>query len=61
MIVVAVVVAFFVAICVAGWVPVVRDALRVDHVLPGPPVREAAPTVAIDTGTEPPVAEPAAS
>lgn len=58
MIVVAVVVGFAVALCVAGWVPVVRDALRVDHVLPGPSAGEALPTVSIETTTEPPVAEP---
>ena len=36
MIVVTVVVGFAVALCVAGWIPLVRDALRADHVLPGP-------------------------
>ena len=46
MIVIAVVVGIALALCVAGWVPVVRDALRPEHVLPGPPVREAAQAVA---------------
>lgn len=46
MIVIAVVVGIALALCVAGWIPVVRDAVRVDHVLPGPAVHEAAQTVA---------------
>ncbi|MHA3702526.1 hypothetical protein ACXR2U_10105 [Jatrophihabitans sp. YIM 134969] len=45
MIVVAVVVGIALALCVAGWVPLVRDALRTDHVLPGPAVREAVAAV----------------
>ena len=46
MIVVVVVIGIAVALCVVGWVPVVRDALRPEHVLPGPPVREAAQALA---------------
>lgn len=53
MIVIAVVVGLAVAMCLAGWVPVVRDALRTDHVLPGPAVREAAQAVVAAAGLEP--------
>ncbi len=53
MIVIAVVVGIALALCVAGWVPVVRDALRADHVLPGPPVREAAQVLAALTTPDP--------
>ena len=45
MIVVVVVIGIAVALCMLGWVPVVRDALRPEHVLPGPPVREAAQVI----------------
>lgn len=47
MIVIAVVVGIALALCVAGWIPLVRDALRSDHVLPGPAVRQAAEAVAV--------------
>ena len=46
MIVIVLVVGIALALCVAGWIPVVRDAVRADHVLPGPAVREAAEAVA---------------
>ena len=46
MIVVAVVIGVALALCVAGWVPVLRDALRPEHVLPGPAVQEATDALA---------------
>lgn len=58
MIVVILVVGIAVALCVFGWVPVVRDALRAEHVLPGPPVRGAAHALADAVKSLDPAAEP---